>query len=601
MARSAVTAGFRVSSIDAFGDSDHPHSAGVFVPGSGMGAASGGRTSRLPGSRGIAAPDADAVVYASTLENDPRAVAALARGRALWGNTQRCFDVSAIRGWWGRRCAPAGTMRPSCGCRQRSRSFAPHDAWLLKPLRSGGGRHVRPWRRGRRVPVSCYAQQYVDGVPGSVLFVAAAGQTAPLGVTRQLVGDPAFGATGFRYCGSVLCPAAADESDAWRAPAAALACSAVSAFDLVGVGGVDFIARDDVVHPIEVNPRWTSSMELVERVWGHSLFAAHADAGAHGSLPRVQPDGFVTSPARACGKAIVFARRDVRLGDTRVWLDADVADIPHPWTQVSAGEPVCTVFAEGTDATSCRAALVNRAVHLSATRRWTNGRPREPGIDTGSCRSVVAALAAPAAAGPPAGRHAPGHARRRLHGAGAPRIPQCVAAVRLEDRGDEQGGSGASQGGRSAGRRSCCASAPSTAAPRCPSVPTTCAWRKRSSRFGWRGTFRPVPGPMTQPRWWPPSIRCTRPSRFPTSRFNDFTIVGAPQLIADNACGHYFVLGPASTADWRAIDSAAHTVKGEITGRLTRDGLRQRPRRPASRADVAGQRTVRHRGHAARG
>ena len=59
----------------------------------------------------------------------------------------------------------------------------------------------------------------------------------------------------------------------------------------------------------------------------------------------------------------------------------------------------------------------------------------------------------------------------------------------------------------------------------------------------------------------------------PDSRFNDFTIVGAPQLIADNACGHYFVLGPAATADWRAIDLAAHTVKGEITGRLTRDGL----------------------------
>ena len=59
----------------------------------------------------------------------------------------------------------------------------------------------------------------------------------------------------------------------------------------------------------------------------------------------------------------------------------------------------------------------------------------------------------------------------------------------------------------------------------------------------------------------------------PDSRFNDFTVVGAPQLIADNACGHYFVLGPAAPVDWRAIDLAAHTVKGEVTGRLTRDGV----------------------------
>lgn len=50
----------------------------------------------------------------------------------------------------------------------------------------------------------------------------------------------------------------------------------------------------------------------------------------------------------------------------------------------------------------------------------------------------------------------------------------------------------------------------------------------------------------------------------PDSRFNDFTIVGAAQLIADNACAHYFVLGPATIADWRAIDLAAHHAIGSV-------------------------------------
>jgi 2-keto-4-pentenoate hydratase len=40
----------------------------------------------------------------------------------------------------------------------------------------------------------------------------------------------------------------------------------------------------------------------------------------------------------------------------------------------------------------------------------------------------------------------------------------------------------------------------------------------------------------------------------PDSRFADFTSVGEAQLIADNACAHLFVLGPATSADWRAID-----------------------------------------------
>jgi 2-keto-4-pentenoate hydratase len=40
----------------------------------------------------------------------------------------------------------------------------------------------------------------------------------------------------------------------------------------------------------------------------------------------------------------------------------------------------------------------------------------------------------------------------------------------------------------------------------------------------------------------------------PDSRFADFVSAGEAQLVADNACAHLFVLGPATTADWRAMD-----------------------------------------------
>jgi 2-keto-4-pentenoate hydratase len=40
----------------------------------------------------------------------------------------------------------------------------------------------------------------------------------------------------------------------------------------------------------------------------------------------------------------------------------------------------------------------------------------------------------------------------------------------------------------------------------------------------------------------------------PDSRFGDFASAGEAQLIADNACAHLFVLGPAASADWRAMD-----------------------------------------------
>jgi len=58
----------------------------------------------------------------------------------------------------------------------------------------------------------------------------------------------------------------------------------------------------------------------------------------------------------------------------------------------------------------------------------------------------------------------------------------------------------------------------------------------------------------------------------PDSRFEDFAAVGAPQLIADNACAHEFVLGPATAADWRGIDLSAHAATGTVVGKLERGG-----------------------------
>jgi 2-keto-4-pentenoate hydratase len=58
----------------------------------------------------------------------------------------------------------------------------------------------------------------------------------------------------------------------------------------------------------------------------------------------------------------------------------------------------------------------------------------------------------------------------------------------------------------------------------------------------------------------------------PDSRYDDFTVVGAPQLIADNACGHLFVLGPAAPGDWRSVDLAAHRVLGTIAGGVAHEG-----------------------------
>jgi 2-keto-4-pentenoate hydratase len=61
------------------------------------------------------------------------------------------------------------------------------------------------------------------------------------------------------------------------------------------------------------------------------------------------------------------------------------------------------------------------------------------------------------------------------------------------------------------------------------------------------------------------SLHCA--IELPDSRYLAVARVGAPHLIADDACACWFLAGEATTADWRALDLAAHAVTAELNGR----------------------------------
>lgn len=69
---------------------------------------------------------------------------------------------------------------------------------------------------------------------------------------------------------------------------------------------------------------------------------------------------------------------------------------------------------------------------------------------------------------------------------------------------------------------------------------------------------------------WVDSLHLT--IELPDSRFESFASVGAPALIADNACAHDLVVGPPVAGDWRSLDLSRHAVVGRVAGRAERDG-----------------------------
>ncbi len=357
-AESAVRAGYRCRTVDAFGDLDQKAMVENVALMRDIGreyhaAAAVALARGLPG----------AAAYVANLENHPAAVRRLAAGRRLLGNEPavlaRVRDPFAL----------AAALRP-CGVRvpltltvAEAGRADPGRAWLRKPVRGGGGSGIGPWRPGLPLGPRTIVQERLEGTPGSIAFAADGRRAVVLGISRQLIGDARFGANGYRYAGSIL-PFASDDADPGcvAEQAAAIAETVTAAFGLRGVNGVDFVARDGTLYVLEVNPRYTASMEVIERASGLSIFEAHVAALA-GELPAPR----APEPG-AHGKAIVFARRDAVVADTRPWLARDdVRDVPFPGERIRRGRPVCTVFARAADAQACYAGLVAAARAVEET------------------------------------------------------------------------------------------------------------------------------------------------------------------------------------------------------------------------------------------
>lgn len=342
-AASAARAGYRVHAVDAYADLDQHPGVDARAVARGFGPRAAIRTAaRLRGT---------VVSYLSPFENHPAAIAALTSGRALWGNSPAV--VQAVRD-------PLALVEAArrCGLPAPRVGGSGADRWLMKPVASGGGHGIREWHPGMRLRRRHYLQEYLDGTLASVAFLANRRDAVLVGITRQLAGLEAFGAASYQYCGSVFDPSMLESSitDAARRLAATMARE----FGLVGVNVLDVIICDGIPYVLEINPRWSASLELLETASGLNLFAAHADACARGTLPAREPGW--PGDHQTLGKAIVYARLTATAAGTQSWLqDGTVRDVPRPGTRLNRGAPICTVTASARDLSGCLQALEARA------------------------------------------------------------------------------------------------------------------------------------------------------------------------------------------------------------------------------------------------
>ena len=170
---------------------------------------------------------------------------------------------------------------------------APESGGCRKPVRSGGGsRHpVLGWGTLTEAHV---LQRYIEGRSASVAFVADGKRSVVIGISEQLIGLAELGAGEFVWCGNLL-PLRIDPGNraAFLGSVESMATRLTRGFGLQGVNGLDLVVANDAhrcPRPIlvEVNPRYTASMELMEKAHKINIFSLHLSAMA-GQLPEFSP------------------------------------------------------------------------------------------------------------------------------------------------------------------------------------------------------------------------------------------------------------------------------------------------------------------------
>jgi len=312
-------------------------------------------------------------MYTGALENRPSLVQKIAKRRLLWGNDQAtlglarspCFVTTLLK----------SLDLPCPAVSTQLHETYPPARWLTKPLKSAGGSGIGFARAATEMgPASrrFYFQQYVEGDACSAVFVGDGRTAKLLGVTRQLVGEAWLHASPFRYCGSIG-PMALDSRG--RQAFEKLGLALAAGCGLRGLFGIDCIMRAGVVWPVEINPRYTASVEVIEYATRISALALHAsvfDQNAPGPI-------FVTEQTPSIvGKAILFAKESVVFPEDGPWLQTlsspgpihelpAFADIPHAGELIEAGKPILSLFERASSMETCLNCLQGAAARLDRT------------------------------------------------------------------------------------------------------------------------------------------------------------------------------------------------------------------------------------------
>ena len=243
-------------------------------------------------------------------------------------------------------------------------------SYLRKPKYRSGGLGIKPFDPSKQAMVDdsdFYYQEFINGESRSAIFCFTESGFELLGLSIQSSGTQSLHANDFLYSGN-MGPVKPCNSELKELQTIGKIIS--SNYRPRGLLGLDYILNDSKVYPLEINPRYTASMEVLELALGQNFITKHLQA--FGIKPIYENPA--PSETTVIGKAIYYAPHDVLIPKEAPWhsieanplLFSPFADIPKTGSAIHKGSPVITVFAKADSLTEVKVQLKTRTSQLDS-------------------------------------------------------------------------------------------------------------------------------------------------------------------------------------------------------------------------------------------
>jgi len=311
-------------------------------------------------------------VFTGGLENHPAFLEKITKSHPFWGNIPTVYQSLRDPFFLSRKLNSLGIGFPDVISTDEK---IPGDKeWLLKPFGSSGGLGILQHQKALGIPGEnskwphgYYAQKFIPGEDISISFLLT--QTGPmlLMISRGIPIRDQLGALGMSYVGNHL-----EENklagNMWHHIPPVLIQNLGTFLwseGLRGLVGVDGRIDDrGQFFLLEINPRYTASMELGEMSRGISFAKLHADCfekppnwnvptdpiPVSGNLPN--PDNCPRTKAILYARSEIWFSTDIRWPEKFKFLEEKhnigLFDLPIPGTFVAKGAPILTIIEKGT-------------------------------------------------------------------------------------------------------------------------------------------------------------------------------------------------------------------------------------------------------------